>query len=400
MSTDAKRRPRLSLPVSTLKKSVEMNCAFDRIAGASPRQWLYLLGDEGVVYSETQNRIAGLDAAGVSAYRAFDAGASVEDLRKVSGEHAAVATSDDGLEIIHALSRGIFPAEEPAIAWPRLDSPSTANIEIHGIPICLEYPQGPLEELCRDYFRNCTASAQPARCHLSAQHTEKGWAICVNGCEFYSVQHEEQLGLSLLHAARSMLYAEGEYDVAFHAAMVSDGERGIMLCAPRESGKSTLAAYLTAQGLELLTDEPALLDLGTGFVAPLRLPISLKQGSWPILQREYPQLARSRVHVRSDGTKICFLHPPLERYSPQPRRLTHLVFPRYRASAEARAERLPAFRTLALLSEGGMLMARDLRRPGFEALLQFVCLTPAYEIQYESLQEAFRFILELCLQAI
>ena len=60
---------------------------FECIASSCPRQWLYLLGDEGAVYSEARNRFAGLDAAGVSAYLAFDAGAQIEDLSRVRDAH-------------------------------------------------------------------------------------------------------------------------------------------------------------------------------------------------------------------------------------------------------------------------------------------------------------------------
>lgn len=165
---------------------------FDRINSTCPGQWLYLLGDEGVIYSEIQNRFAGLDAAGVAAYRAFDAGADFQDLRACGDGNSA---SEDSLKIIHALSRGIFPVDDTLQDWPALGHPETANINIHGIPVFLEYPDGPLENLCRDYFRNCPAIAEPARCHLHAQQEEDGWTIRVNGRALLSQLRNEQIGL-------------------------------------------------------------------------------------------------------------------------------------------------------------------------------------------------------------
>jgi hypothetical protein len=370
---------------------------FHSLAAACPRQWLYLFGEEGVVYSEAGNRFAGLDAAGVAAYQAFDAGVGVEDLRKLSGGHSIASAPGDSLETIHALSRGIFPADEAPAEWPAFDSSDSlaANIEIAGIPILLEYPAGPLEDLCRDYFRNCPASVRPTRCHISALQNENGGAIYVNGSEFLSLSHADQLGLGLMHAARSLLYAEGGYDVAFHAAMIARDECGLMLCAPRESGKSTLAAYLVAQGFDLLTDEPALLHLDTCTVSPLRTPISLKQGSWPLLRQHWPQLASAPVHRRSDGVKICLAHPPAERYSTQPRRLTHILFTQYSPSSVPQLEPLSPLRTLHLLNEGGSLLAKHLARDKFEEFLKFVCLTPAYKMRYASLDEARGMLHEL-----
>jgi hypothetical protein len=217
----------------------------------------------------------------------------------------------------------------------------------------------------------------------------------VNGREFLTLEREHQIGQGLMHAARALLYAEGDYDIAFHAAMVARGNRGIMLCAPRECGKSTLAAYLVAQGFELLADEPALLHIDTWSVQALRLPLSLKQGSWSSLTERWPQLAEAPVHVRSDGTKLCLAHPADEHRSTAARRVTQLVFPQYRASSVPHAESLLPLHTLQLLSEGGMLFAKHFRRDGFEAFLKWVCLTPAYKLEYASLQEAYTLLRQI-----
>jgi len=379
-----------------MEEITDMICSFRRITTTCARQWLYLLGDEGVVYSEAQNRFAGLDAAGVAAYRAFDAGAQMEDLRFIRADRPSSA-SDDGLKAIHALSRGNFPAGDARWDWPIVDKPRTSNIVIHNIPVLLEYPAGPLEDLCRDYFRNCHATMQPARCHLSAQREEDGWTIYANGRELLSSLRDGQIGLGLLHSARSLLYAEAEYDIAFHAAMVADRDCGVMLCAPREAGKSTLAAYLMAHGFDLLTDEPALLKLDTGSVASLRLPVALKEGSWTVLQHDWPQLSRAPIHIRSDGMKIRLLHPLETGFSAHSRRLTHILFPHYYPTSVPHAERLSPLHTLNLLNEGGMLLGKYFDRRRFEAFLRFVCLTPAYMIRYASLEEAMHMIHDLSL---
>jgi hypothetical protein len=372
-----------------------INNALHCLPTSCPGQWLYLLAEEGVVYSETQNRFAGLSAPGVSAYLAFDTGAGIEDLRR-SNDSSDSLESDDRLDTVHALSQGTFPAQDGRMEWPPLENSAPANIEILGIPVFLEYPAGPLEDLCRDYFRNCPPGTRPARYHLSVQHRGNGWAIYGNGREILSLLRDEQLGLGLLHAARALLYAAGEYDVALHAAMVADERCGVMLCAPRESGKSTLAAYLVAHSFELVTDEPALLHLETCTVSSLLLPVSLKEGSWAALRHEWPQLACAPIHVRSDDVKIRLLHPPRTNLSSLSRRLTHIFFPEYRSACAARSERLSPLRTLSLLNEGGMILANHLASDKFEALLRLACTAPAYIVQYDSLDYAERMIRELC----
>ena len=375
----------IHLPVSlahSMSSAADWDHGPRRMATARPGQWLYLFADEGVLYSECLNRFIGLNAAGISAYRAFDAGASVEELNLLN--HFAPPYETAGsLAAIHALSRGVFPPEDTPIAWPSLHQPSISNLEIGGIPTRVDFPSGPLQELCRDYFRNCPPASGPAKCHISAHRLQEGWTISINACAILSSLRDEQLGLGFLHAARSLLYAESNYDIAFHAAMVSTPEFGLLLAGPREAGKSTLAAYLIAHGFDLLSDEPALLDLDSGKVALLNLPISLKQGSWVVLGREWEN---APLHVRSDGTKIRLLHSTPENRSSS-RRLTHIIFPEFRPSGSAGADRLQPLQALNLLNEAGMVLAKDISRNQFEAFLKMICSTPAYTLRYSSLQE-------------
>lgn len=362
----------------------------ERIACAAPGQWLYLFGDEGVVYSETQNRFAGLDAAGTAAFRAFDAGATIDDLRshKIHNDTLRPAHT---LKSIHALAQGIFPdedipAEQPHFSFDLRNEPLSANIELGGVPIRLEIPAGPLDRLCRDYFRNCPVSDRPAIAILSARYEKGQWSIHVNGRRFFTLDHEQQIGLGLMHAARSLLYAKTRYDVAFHAAMVANAGCGVLLSAPRERGKSTLAAFLIAHGFDLLADEPALLQLDTSSVLALPLPISLKEGSWPLFAGQLPRFEQSPMHIRSDGTKIRLLHPP--QYSSAPHRITHIVFPHYSPSLPPQIEPVSPFLALRLLSEGGMRLAPHLSGSNFELFLTFICETARYRLRYTSLREA------------
>lgn len=363
---------------------------FHRMEVARPDQWLYLFGDEGLVYSEARNRFAGLNAMGVAAYLAFDSGARLQDLAPFPIETASGLPSGPGLDAIRAMSRGIFPAEEQTANWPDAATDlGAAEIEIHNIPVLLEVPEGRLGDRCRDYFRNCPGSDRPAQFHVLLRQAESGWAVFVNGHSVVSLGCEEQAGLGLMHAARSLLYAKGEYDIAVHAAVVAHGDDAWMLCAPRESGKSTLAAYLVTLGNDLVTDEPALLHLGTRTVLPLRLPISLKEGSWQILERDWPGLENAPTHVRSDGMKIRMAHPAANRWSSRPPQLRHILFVEYDPISAARAEQLSPIETLRLLNESGLLLANNLKRDRFEDFCRLLCLTPAHRIRYGCCRDAW-----------
>jgi len=363
------------------------NDGLRRIAAAYSGHWLYLLGDEGVLYSETHSRFVGLNAAGVFAYRAFDAGVTVGELNAVADRQSRDLASSEAMHTILELSRGVFPSESSPAAWPPLQQPVPANLAIHDVPVFVDFPGGSLEDLCRDYFHRFPPAVEPAKCRISAHRAHELWTIDINGSAILSSLRDQQLGLAFMHAARSVLYAESKYDIAFHAAMVSNHECGILLCGPREAGKSTLAAYLLAHGFDVLSDEPALLELDTGQISSLCAPLSLKEGSWSLLRDDLPALSRAPIHLRSDGTKIRLLHSTAND-TPVSRALTHIIFPEYRSSSGTQVHRLTPLQTLNLLNEAGMILARHLSRHRFEAFLRKLCATPAYALRYASLEQA------------
>lgn len=377
----------------------------ERVACSCAGQWLYLFGEEGgVVYSAAQGRFVGLDAAGVAAFLALDAGMPLESVQAASLQTEVDGEKAPGhiLESIYELAGGIFPSVDSPEDWPEIGASASADaagmiLEVGGIPVSVQVPRGPLEKLCGDYFQGCRRTVQPPRCYLTVQSTESqqsepGWTILVNGREFMRIAQPDQLGLGLMHAARSMQYHQGTHDVAFHAAMVADENCGLLLCAPCGSGKSTLAAYLTATGFDLLADEPALLQLDSWSVQPMPLPISLKQGSWSCLQTEWPQLGDAPIHTRSDEVPIRLLHMPEKKISPRPQRITHFVFPQYSSlyspSSPPLPERLTPLRALCLLNHGGLLFARNSTEQQFERFLDLLCRTPAFTLPFSSLTYA------------
>lgn len=336
--------------------------------------------------------MAGLDAAGLLAYKAFDAGASPDDLQFAAGTNSKSAIA---LQEIFALSQGQFsesPEDEAPREWPPLASPPNANMQVYGIPMLVECAQAGTKDLCRDCFLNWPNMAQTARFHLRLRPEGASWALYVNDQNMFPTVHDEQTGLGMLHAVRSLLYDKAEYDIAFHAAMVADLTHGVMLCAPRESGKSVLAAHLAAQGFSLVSDEPTLLRLNTASISPVEMPISLKESAWELFRDEWPQLIHAPIHVRSDGVRIKLLHLSQDRLAGTARRLTQIVFSKYSPSATPQLEALSPICKLTLLNEGGMVLGKRLNKDKFEQFLRLICAVPAFIAEYSSLQEAVQLI--------
>jgi hypothetical protein len=76
---------------------------------------------------------------------------------------------------------------------------------------------------------------------------------------------------------RALEHADGF--LAIHAAAASFRGQGFVLPAPPDSGKTTLVAGLTLAGFDYLSDEAALIDLGTGLLHPFPRPLMMDAGS-------------------------------------------------------------------------------------------------------------------------
>jgi len=77
--------------------------------------------------------------------------------------------------------------------------------------------------------------------------------------------------------------------VLVHASVVEHGGRGVVLSAPSESGKTTLALGLVERGLGYLTDEAAAIHPATGLVHPFPKALSVDTGAQSFLDRYRPE---------------------------------------------------------------------------------------------------------------
>lgn len=83
------------------------------------------------------------------------------------------------------------------------------------------------------------------------------------------------LRLRVLLGRQSMDRAEGL--IGLHGALVTDGDRVVILSGPAGAGKSTLAAELSRSGWRFGGDDLIALDPRDGLVVPLPFPIAFKE---------------------------------------------------------------------------------------------------------------------------
>ena len=167
---------------------------------------------------------------------------------------------------------------------------------------------------------------------------------------------------------------------AIHAAALSSGGKGLLLPGTSGSGKSSLAAWLTASGMNYLTDELVFLSR-KGFMNPITRPICLKQPSYEALQKRLP-IDGANVLRGQDGVMIPhrLLNPIWKASTP---RLAAIVFPTFVKDQPATLTEISTARSCLKLLECHV-NARNLPGHGFSEIAAVSRNVPAYELTFGS----------------
>ena len=172
-----------------------------------------------------------------------------------------------------------------------------------------------------------------------------------------------------------------------HAGGVGLRAGCLLLCGDSGAGKSSLLAGLVHAGLPFVADDIVPLEQRSGLVWPVRLAISIKRGSWPVIGGLFPELARAPV-VRFAGRSMRFLWPDARIVASDSAGYpaAAVLFPQYVADAPATLIRLDPAASLALLGEGGSVLPST--DAGLEEFLAWWYRLPAYRLRYGRLEDA------------
>jgi hypothetical protein len=168
-----------------------------------------------------------------------------------------------------------------------------------------------------------------------------------------------------------------------HAAAVGLHGQTLLLAAPTNSGKSTLAAALMHAGFYLFSDDSAPIDPSFR-VVPAPFALMLRHGSWPLLTPYFPNLAEMPIITRH-GEQVRFLPPPpvLELGSTLPKAIIYINFQR---NSPPIFEPLSPFQSVLELQKSGFYVTHT--EPAITAFLQWFQTLPAYQLTYSALSDA------------
>jgi hypothetical protein len=201
----------------------------------------------------------------------------------------------------------------------------------------------------------------------------------------------ERLLFELLEAA----YRVPRTLAVLHAAAVEKDGHALLFAGAQGSGKSTLTASLCAGGMPYLGDDLCPLD-ETGRLLPVPAPRVIKEGSWPVLAHEYPELSTLPVFQRL-GRSVRYLQPAGQDQASWKKTwpVSALVFPHYDVCATQRIEILKPLEKLNFLTLSNSLRG-DADLP---ELLRWLEAVPAYRLHYATTDQAANFLEQALSQA-
>lgn len=204
-----------------------------------------------------------------------------------------------------------------------------------------------------------------------------------------AVTHLVELLMSVEHSHQSVL-------AYCHAGAVSRGGRNLLMPGGSGVGKSTLTGFLAAHGFAYLGDDTIAIGEDDMSLLPLPTSLSIKAGSWTLLEPRFPTL-RTLATLERYGRSIRYVAPDGNYESLQTAPAPNaIVFPAY-SPGKATPQLTPVrpIQTMVHLLGAHARLSRPATEIKLAKFVRFVEQTPAYELSYSELPDAMKAIEEL-----
>jgi hypothetical protein len=183
-------------------------------------------------------------------------------------------------------------------------------------------------------------------------------------------------------------------DVAFHAACLLSGGKGLLVSGRPGAGKTTLAVHLIEAGFEYAADDVVLIAPDGRATGVLFAP-AIKSGAWVMIEKFRPDLGKSAVHSRPDGKRVRYLNVPRTvRSGSVP--VGWIIFIKRASNVPAKLVPLGQLETITRLIDGSYSPDGKLTRQGFCAIKRTLANAKSFELQYSDAAQARDAIVDLC----
>ncbi len=181
-----------------------------------------------------------------------------------------------------------------------------------------------------------------------------------------------------------------------HAGLLAQSGHALMMPGFPGAGKSTLCASLCLlEGWQLLSDELAILDPGSGLMQPHPRPISVKNTSIDVVTT-FPQVRLGPVYLDTRKGSISHVACPPNSVgaSALAAPVRWVVFPRFEEGSAPRCDETSRAEAFALISEQSFNKER-MGEVGFEALCNMLTAADCFQIVYGSTADGLRLIRDI-----
>jgi hypothetical protein len=271
-------------------------------------------------------------------------------------------------------------------------------IEFFGMSVAVRYDQAEILDLLDFLFadlRGQSTGSVVTVLEIFKPQPERLYTITGAGSEplFYGKQGTQFAAILFDQVIHSLLCTL-KNGVALHTGAVSRQGMTILLPGKSGAGKSSVTAWLTANGFSYLTDELVFLpDDGSGRVIPFPRPLCIKTGSAAVIKKMLPEKRQGDIWEDAQGAVIPhrLLNHDFILSTASP---ALFLFPEYRNSSPLHTERISGARASALLMACDV-NARNLIDHGFRQLAGLARSVPSLRITYSSFAEFSAVLLDL-----
>lgn len=382
---------------------------------------LFVLDNSGIVFNETAQEIYELNATATFIWCRLEEGESRPNLERDLADTFGFEYQEAKQYVDEAQSQwqalGFFdhpqPQETVNNAPGEVSPPKTERRLIAGVPVSLRRYEI-AQQSCRLtlFAPELESWVYPVLSHLEVPDPGNlanvidiavlkdghRYIVAENGQALFRCKGPHEVTPYTQHLVFNRSLRKAGYDVAFHAAGVSDGERALLLPGSAGSGKTSLTAALLHAGYQYLSDDVVFLRKGKPDLEGLPYSLGIKEGSaLSHLSSLFPEIGNCRVHRRGDGQNLRYLAPP---YGALPSRsklgvtAAWIVFPSLDAQADTSLRELNRCDALRRLLRTCTL-SRPLSRAQVGNLVSLVRNTETYELPMASLRIAVQSLNDL-----
>jgi hypothetical protein len=221
--------------------------------------------------------------------------------------------------------------------------------------------------------------------------SETDFSVSYNGSDLFSNINSDQVLWYLMQDSITQLNGASKAGIVLHAAALSHRDDGLILCGQSGCGKSSLAAWLVADGLQYLTDEVIVFPINGGEISGLCRSIILKSGSAFVWKRWLGKAETDGFHHFKGGS-VWITPTLLNAHAVRASVAPHLlVFPRYTPEAQFSVQRLTTADALFRLLQC-LVNARNFPDGGMSATTRLAKRVTAYSLTYSDIENATQWI--------